>query len=118
MGAVVHFRPGIPAQRMVPAHVAASGTQAIEVAGAGSVAAERIHDDAYLNPCCGPFRQRGQYLIADLSVQELIGFEIDCILRSPDGLEISRVKLDSVLEPRDVGMPPGAVGHEAEELYE
>src|ERR1700722_2554493 len=119
MGAIVGLRPGVPAEQwMIPAHLAASGAQAVEPGVTGGKAAQSVDDDAYLNSGLSTFRQRCQNFVADAPLQEFVELQVDGILRPADSFHVSGKKLDSVFEPGDVGMPPGAVGDQAEELDE
>src|SRR5271154_2039759 len=97
MGAVIDLRPAIPAQRVIPAHLSAGSAQSIEVGVRGAKAAQRIHNDADLDPSSGAFGQCSQHLIADLSRLEFVVFEVNGVLCPADGLKLSGVEFDSVL---------------------
>src|ERR1700733_2257885 len=118
MGAVVGVGPGVPAQGVIPTHLAARRAQTAEVRVGGTKAAEGIDNDAHLNTGGGLLGERSQHLVANLSWLEFVEFEVDGLFRPADGFELRRVKLDSVLEPRDARMAQSAIGHDAKKLNE
>ena len=77
MRALIQALPRVPAQRMVPAHLAAGRAQRVEIPVRRLVAADGIDDGPHLHPRPRPFRQRLQNLPRDSPRDELVVLQVD-----------------------------------------